>query len=86
MRPLTRATAAARTALSNMEQAQVDKKINRLQVDRLARSKMMVDLAAGGTLITRPHPTPRVCNRQLEVKPTIRRCTQVLLPPLLMVG
>jgi hypothetical protein len=86
VRPLTRATAAAHTALSNMEPARADKKINRLQVGRLARSKTMVDLAAGGTLITRPHPTPRVCSRQLEVKPTIRHCTQVLLPPHLTVG
>lgn len=69
-----------------MEQAQVDKKINRLQAGQLARNKTMTDLAAGETPITRLHPTPRVCNRQLEVKPTIRRCTQVLLPPPLTVG
>jgi hypothetical protein len=86
VRPHTRATAAAHTALSNMEQAQADKKTNRLQAGQLARNKMMADLEAGGTPTTRLHHTPRVCNRQLEVKPTIRPCTQTLLPQLLTIG
>jgi hypothetical protein len=68
-----------------MEQVQPDKTLNRLQAGRLARSNKMAGLAAGAIPTTRLHPTPRACNRQLEVKATTRRCTPVLLPLPLMV-
>lgn len=68
-----------------MEQVQADKTINRLQAGRMARCNKMAGLAAGATPTTRLHPTPRACNRPLEVKATTRRCTQVLLPLPLMV-
>jgi len=81
VRPLTRVTAAAHTALSNMEQVRVDKTRNRLQIALLVRSSTMADLPAGAIPTTRLHRTARVCNRLLEAKATIHHCTRVTLHP-----